>query len=77
MENKLKYCLIVVCSLVGMIIGMTFDDKPEENYVSYQIVNNRHGTDTVWVRDTVIKELVKIRWRTRRVCCCDSICCNN
>lgn len=76
MGNKLKYGLIIVCSLVGMIIGMTFDDKSEEDSVSCQIVNTRYGVDTVWVKDTVIKEVVKIKWRTRRECCCDSICCS-
>jgi len=75
MRNRLIYCLIVLCSLVGMIIGITFDDKPDKEDVSYHIVDNRHGPDTIWIKDTVIKEVVKIRWRTRRVCCCDSICC--
>jgi len=77
MENKLKYGLIIVCSLVGMIIGMSFDDKLEGENVSCQIVNSRHGADTIWVKDTVIKEVVKIKWRIRRVCCCDSICCSS
>ena len=77
MENKFKICLIIVCSLVGIIIGMTFDDKTEEENGFCQIVNNRYGADTILVKDTVIKEVVKIKWRTRRVCCCDSICCSS
>ena len=77
MGNQLKYGLFCVCSIVGMIIGMNFDDKPEKEDVSSQIVNNRHSIDTVLVKDTVVKEIVRIKWRTRRACCCDSTCCSN
>ena len=75
MKNRIMNGLIIVCSLMGMVIGMNFDDKLDEENVSCQIVDNRHGVDTVWIKDTVIKEVVKIKWRTRRVCRCDSICC--
>lgn len=77
MGNQLKYGLIIVCSLAGIVIGMNFDDKPDRENVPCQIVNNKHDTDTIWVKDTVIKEVVKIKWRARRVCCCDSNCCKH
>ncbi len=66
-----------MCFLAGLIIGMTFDDKIDSENTPCQIVNNRRDADTVWVKDTVIKEIVKIKWRSRNVRCCDSICCSH
>lgn len=77
MRKQIQYVPIIISILLGMYYGANYEDLSNDKTATYQFVDNRHIIDTVQVKDTIIKEKVLIRWRTRKVCCCDSICCGN
>lgn len=77
MKKRIQNIVIIISAVAGMIFGALYEDLSDKETNSYIFVDNSHIFNTILKKDTIVKKKVIMRWRTRKVCCSDSICCGH